>query len=242
VACWLVVGLALDRGAGLERQWAVGAATWLLLAGLLAAEDRGTRAQVAVAVVLATALEYVLSPTLGFYVYRLQNVPAYVPPGHGLVYLAAVALARRGAGAPAARPLAAAALAAGAAWAAWGVGWAARPDALGALLYLVFAASVLAGRAPLVYAAAFALTGALELLGTAAGAWTWAPRDPSGYLPAGNPPSGVAGAYCLLDALALAGGPVALRFAARLSERLAGPLAAARAAVAPGAGGAAGPP
>jgi hypothetical protein len=78
----------------------VGAATWLVLVALLAGEDRATRAQVAVAVTLATGLEYLLSVVLGFYDYRLHNVPAYVPPGHGLVYLAAIALARRAAALP----------------------------------------------------------------------------------------------------------------------------------------------
>ena len=40
----------------------------------------------------ATAVEYAASPGLGVYVYRLDNVPAFVPPGHGLVYLSAYAL------------------------------------------------------------------------------------------------------------------------------------------------------
>ena len=63
----------------------------------LAATDAVTFAQVAVVVAFATAIEYLCSPLLGIYTYRLHNVPAFVPPGHGLVYLAALALEMGGA-------------------------------------------------------------------------------------------------------------------------------------------------
>ena len=59
------------------------------------------RAQTAVVVVFATVVEYVFSPTLEVYTYRFDNVPAFVPPGHGLVYLSAFATRSRGAGAAA---------------------------------------------------------------------------------------------------------------------------------------------
>ena len=45
-------------------------------------------------VVFATMVEYTCSPLLEVYLYRFHNVPAYVPPGHGLVYLAALAIGR----------------------------------------------------------------------------------------------------------------------------------------------------
>ena len=53
------------------------------------------------------------------------------------------------------------------------------PDTLGALLFLSFAAFILRGRTPGVYAAAFVLTAALELYGTRLGTWAWAPHDPT---------------------------------------------------------------
>ena len=76
--------------AGIGRQRLIGAATWLLLIVLVRREPRVIQAQVATLVVLATLLEYSASPLLGLYTYRLHNVPSFVPPGHGLVYLAAV--------------------------------------------------------------------------------------------------------------------------------------------------------
>src|SRR5204863_6523983 len=93
VIVWVGVVLPLDN-AGTVRQLWLGAVTTALLVSLLWFESATTRAQVAVVVVFATVVEYTFSAGLGVYVYRLDQVPAYVPPGHGLVYLAALALGR----------------------------------------------------------------------------------------------------------------------------------------------------
>ena len=211
VMVWIAAGLALDATAGLPMQRAIGVATWVLLFALLRGERAAERWQVAAAVAIATAGEYVLSAALHLYEYRLTNLPAFVPPGHGLVYLAALALARSWPAVRHARALVRLSVALGAAWALWGVAVAPRPDALGLLLFLVFAGFAVAGRAPLVYVAAFLLTTYLELVGTTVGSWTWAARGAGGLLSIGNPPSGVPGVYCVLDALALASGPAAWR-------------------------------
>jgi hypothetical protein len=219
VVGWLALGLALDDG-GVARQRLIGVATWILLLALVRRETRATQVQVATLVVLATLLEYSASPLLGLYTYRLENVPAFVPPGHGLVYLAAVLVGtseavRR-------RPLIPLlTLAVATAWAIGGLVLPARPDMLGAVLFLSFAAFALRGRTPGVYAAAFALTAALELYGTRLGTWAWAPHDPTGLLSAANPPSGIPGGYCWLDfwALALAPHAHALLTRARLGLR-----------------------
>jgi hypothetical protein len=60
------------------------------------------------------------------------------------------------------------------------------------------------------YLAAFFITTWLELIGTAVGTWKWAAIDPVLGLPQGNPPSGVAAWYCLVDAVAISGAPVIL--------------------------------
>ena len=52
------------------------------------------RIQVVGVIIVATCVEYTASPFLGYYTYRLHNVPSYVPPGHGLVYLAALSIGR----------------------------------------------------------------------------------------------------------------------------------------------------
>jgi hypothetical protein len=53
----------------------------------------------------------------------------------------------------------------------------------------------------MVYAASFFVAVELELLGTGFGNWAWAAAAPVIHLPAGNPPSVIAGGYCVLDAV-----------------------------------------
>jgi len=196
---WIPVVLLADGSAGIGVQRALGAATWLLLVALLWRERRSVRIQVGAVVVAATMLEYSASPLLGLYTYRLHNVPSFVPPGHGLVYLAALtaagAMGTNRAGVWFPRTV----LVVAAGWAVWGVTLSSRPDTGGALLYLFLAAFILRGRAPLVYAAAFVVTAYLEIIGTHVGNWAWAGHDFVGVTTLGNPPSGIAGGYCFLD-------------------------------------------
>lgn len=226
VVVWLALGLALDDGGGIGRQRVIGAATWLLLLALVRGRPRAVQIQVATLVVLATLLEYSASPLLGLYTYRLHNVPAFVPPGHGLVYLAAVLVGRS----PAVtrRPwIPWLVLAIATAWAAGGLLLPRHPDTLGFVLYVSFAAFILRGRTPGVYAAAFALTAALELYGTHLGTWAWAPADPTGVLRAANPPSGIPGGYCWLDFYALTLAPLVYAALLRMRVRILKPAPAA---------------
>src|SRR4051794_33453143 len=177
VAVWIVAVLLLDARADLWQQRALGAGTWLLLIAVLRGQDRRTRAQVAVVVAFATAVEYTFAPLLGVYTYRLHNVPAFVPPGHGLVYLAALAMGRSALFVVARRPVVIGTLAVGGAWSAYGLLLAGRQDALGAIWFCCLVAFLLRGRAPLVYSGAFLITTYLELLGTSMGTWAWSTHD-----------------------------------------------------------------
>ncbi len=204
VSAWLGALLLMDVGVGIWGQRALGLATWIVLVALLRGESRSVRVQVAGVVVAATALEYTASPLLGLYTYRLHNVPAFVPPGHGLVYLAALTIGGAVGRVRIGRFVPWAVLAVGGGWALWGITVAARPDAGGGLLFACLAVFLLRGRAPLVYAGAFLVTSYLELLGTSLGNWAWAPHDFLGVTSLGNPPSGISGAYCVLDAIGMA--------------------------------------
>jgi hypothetical protein len=196
---WIAVVLLADRGVGIWEQRGLGICTWLLLAALLMGESRSVRLQVGAVIVAATMLEYTASPLLGLYTYRLHNVPSFVPPGHGLVYLAALTIGGGVAGTRFGVWFPRAVLLAGGAWAFWGLFLSSRPDAGGAILYVFLAGFILRGRAPLVYAAAFVVTAYLEIVGTNVGTWAWAHHGPLGYVSLGNPPSGIAGGYCFLD-------------------------------------------
>ena len=212
VVVWIVAVLLLDRSAALWQQHLLGLGTWLVLLAVLRVQDRATRVQVAVVVAFATVVELVFAGWLGVYVYRLDNVPAFVPPGHGLVYLAALSIGRSAWAHAHARVLLRSTLVAGGAWALWGVTLADRPDALGAFWYGCLLLFAWRGRSPLLYAGAFLVVSGLELLGTSLGTWTWGPVDPvTGWISIGNPPSGIAGGYAWFDAAALYATPRLLR-------------------------------
>jgi hypothetical protein len=216
VFTFLCVAICLisDADASLEKQNALGVCGWVFLLGWLLGENREIRLQVVIAVIFATIGEHFASPFMGGYTYRFENVPAYVPPGHGMVYLTAVALGRSGLFLRYARQIASFVVLVCGAWSVWGIsGYAAQGDSVGALLYCVFLAYLFKGRSPMVYLAAFFITTWLELIGTAVGTWTWAAIDPVLGLPQGNPPSGVAAWYCLVDAVAMGGAAPMLRAA-----------------------------
>ena len=203
VAVWVAVVLGLDTVASLGQQRLLGLGTWVLLLVVLRGEDRATRVQVAVVVAYATLVEYVFAGALGVYVYRLENVPAFVPPGHGLVYLAAFAIGRSAWAHRHARALVSTALVLCGAWALWGVTLSPQPDALGAFWFGCLALFAWKGRSPLLYAGAFFVVSYLEVVGTSLGTWEWQTTDPTGLISIGNPPSGIAGGYAWFDAAAL---------------------------------------
>ncbi|MBK8815422.1 MAG: hypothetical protein IPN42_07930 [Methylococcaceae bacterium] len=202
----VAICLLTDSHAAIEKQNALGVCAWVFLIGLLLGETFEVRVQVSIAILFATAGEHFASPYMEGYIYRFHNVPTYVPPGHGMVYLTAVALARSGLFQRYAREIATFVVIVCGLWSLWGVsGIPDHGDAVGALLFCVFLAYLFKGRSPMVYLAAFFITTWLELIGTAVGTWSWSPIDPVLNLPQGNPPSGVAAWYCLVDAVALGG-------------------------------------
>ncbi len=206
--------LTIDGFAPKGMQYALAFFGWLFLIGFLRGECKYVRTQVAVAVMFAVVGEYFASVYMKGYIYRFENVPTYVPAGHGLVYLTAVALGRSGFFMQHARRIAIFVVAIGALWALWGISpWSQRVDIIGALLFCVFLLYLFKGRSPMVYLGAFFITSWLEIVGTTAGTWAWAQIDPASTLSQGNPPSGVAAWYCLVDAVAIAGaGPVLQAF------------------------------
>jgi hypothetical protein len=209
---WIPVTLWLDRSANLAGQLALGAVTWALLLWWLSHETRLVRAQTGVVVAVAAVVELVFSGWLGVYVYRLEHVPAYVFPGHGLVYLAALTMGRllvvRRHASLAVR---ATAVVAGA-WALWGLLLSPRHDVLGFLWYLCLLGFLRWGRSTLLYVGAFVVVSYLELLGTRWGVWEWQPYDTiMGWVPMGNPPSVAAGGYGWFDLYAVLLAPSLVR-------------------------------
>ncbi|ABB75945.1 hypothetical protein [Nitrosospira multiformis] len=219
----VAISLNLDATGSLAQQNFMGLIAWTFLFGLLIGENKEVRMQVIIAVAFATAGEHFASIYMQGYTYRFGNVPAYVPPGHGMVYLTAVALARSGLFLRHSRKIAAFVVLTCGLWSLWGIsGYPEQGDQVGALLFCVFLIYLFKGRSPMVYLAAFFITTWLELIGTAVGTWKWATIEPVLSLSQGNPPSGVAAWYCLVDAVAIGGAPVLLRVFTKSGEWIRG--------------------
>jgi hypothetical protein len=222
VLAWLPIVLGLDQDASLTQQRLLGAATWAILVGFGWRERPLVRAQVAVVVLFATAVEYTFSALLHVYTYRLDNVPAFVPPGHGLVYLVALCLGRSRWFRAHERTLVAATVLVGGGYSGWGLLVSDRPDLLGAFWFVCLVGFLRWGRSALLYVGAFIVVTFLELLGTRFGTWRWQEIDPTGLVTIGNPPSGAAGGYGWFDLAAVLAAPAILQCQARTIAALPG--------------------
>ncbi len=210
---YLALLLALDHYASYPEQLALGVLTFAVLGAALLRVSPERRAQTLAVVVFATIGEVTGSLIWGVYTYRLHNLPLFVPPAHGLVYLTGLSVAvlfhrhRRWL-----------IWTAGLAAATWGVlGLTVLPHrdvagAIGVPLLLLF---LLRSRNRAVYAGVFLVVASLELYGTAIGTWRWAHELPGLGIPDGNPPSGVASGYVWFDVMALLTAPLALKLVRR---------------------------
>jgi hypothetical protein len=209
-AAYLAALLALDHFASYPEQLLLGVLTWGVLFGALARVPLERRAQALGVVCFATIGEVTGSLIWGVYHYRLHNLPLFVPPAHGLVYLTGLSVAA--AFGRHTRALVAAAAVAAATWGLLGLVVLPRRDVAGAVgvpLLLVF---LWRGRNRAIYAGVFLVVASLELYGTAIGTWQWARELPGLGIANGNPPSGVASGYVWFDVMALLTAPLAVSF------------------------------
>ena len=201
VGAWTAGGLWADRHVGGSGQLALGVFTVGVLAALLALHPPRVRCQTLAVVAIATVGEIVGSIVWGVYTYRLDNLPAFVPPGHGLVYLCGLSLAALAARRP--HVLLGTAVAGASLWAALGLLILPTTDVSGAIGCTLLVLVLLSTRRP-VYAGVFLVVAGLEIYGTAIGTWTWEGVVPGLGIPQGNPPSGAASGYVVFDVLAIA--------------------------------------
>lgn len=213
---FIAVLLAVDTQVDAREQLLLGLAAWIALAVALRGVAPLLRAQALVVVVVATCAEIVGSIIWGVYTYRLENLPSFVPPAHGLVYLAGTALATAASNRLLQGWLVRVTLVAVLAWGVAGVTVLPRFDVGGAIGAALLAVYLVRGRAPEIYAGVFLVVAWLELYGTAIGTWEWAAVIPGTGIPQGNPPSGVASGYVWFDIVALALAPWLIRTAARI--------------------------
>jgi hypothetical protein len=211
---YLAALLALDTQVSFDGQLALGALTFAVLALALRPLAPLVRAQAVGVVLFATVGEVTGSLLWGVYHYRLHNLPLFIPPAHGLVYLSGIALSRS----LRARAVVWAAAVGAAAWGIAGVTVLPRLDVAGALGVPLLLLCLWRSRSGAAYAGVFLVVAALELYGTAIGTWRWAANLPGLGIPDGNPPSGVASGYVWFDVMALLVAPWLLALTWRASR------------------------
>jgi len=196
---YLAALLAVDTQVGRHGQVALGLVTCVVLVAALVPLTPLARAQALGVVLFATIGEVTGSLVWGVYRYRLHNLPLFIPPAHGIVYLSGLALV----GVVRPRLLVGVAAVGAAAWGLAGVTVLPRLDVAGALGVPLLCLFLWRSRARAAYAGVFLVVGALELYGTSIGTWRWAVSVPGLSIAQGNPPSGVASGYVFFDVMAL---------------------------------------
>jgi hypothetical protein len=195
--------------------WVLAAMAWIVILGVLPELPPRRRAALLCFLPLITIAELMLSHVLGWYAYRIGHVPAWIPPAHGIVFI--TALRTIDTTWPSTRALA---WAAATGQALYGLGaLLLADDVLGALFGIVFVIGmiVLPPEGKRFYAGLGITVAYLELVGTAAGTWSWAATEFG--LSEMNPPSGAVGGYSLVDGAAFLLAGFALWLGARLRQR-----------------------
>jgi hypothetical protein len=221
VAIAIPLGCAIDTQLALteREQWALAAVVWLVLVSVLLELPRRRQLMVVCFLPMITLAEYVLSERLGWYVYRLENIPPWIIPAHGIVFVTALRVVDTTS--VSTRTLA---WCAASAQALYGlVNLIVSGDQVGALLSVLYVIGmiVLPDEGKRFYAGLGLVVAYLEIVGSALGVWAWSPEI-FGALSETNPPSGAVGGYAMVD-----GGAVLLAaYAARLVPRLRVPMRA----------------
>lgn len=202
------IALGADvRTSSVWQQHLLGVGAWIILFAATRFSPTTERRQVWIMVAVSTCVEVWSSVVWGIYRYRYHNVPMFVPPGHGLVYLFALRAARTPLLLKHGKWAKNASLAVATGWMLFGLTveplFLHRLDVTGALFWPLFIWFMRKPSAP-IYAAAFFITSYLELFGTNFGNWTWQVLAPVSHIPSGNPPSVISAGYCVMDFTSIA--------------------------------------
>jgi hypothetical protein len=201
VPALVAVMLAVDHYVDLVGQLGLGVLAFAILAGVCTRLESRLRMICALIVVVATCGEVLASLVWGLYTYRLENVPLFVPPGHALVYLGGLAVANLFVGRE--RLLVWFAVTFVSVWALLGAFVLPRRDLGGAAAAVLLVLVLLRRSRAHLFAGVFVVVAFLELYGTAIGTWAWAREVPTLGIAQGNPPSGAAVGYVVMEATAV---------------------------------------
>lgn len=176
--------------------------SWLLV-GALSTRSRHDQVLLALFVAIATCFEIMGSLVLQWYTYRLHNIPLWIPPGHGVIFLSAILWSRHMFACKQTSLLKHLVSAGAILYGIYGL-LSPRHDIAGAVfggLFLVWLWGISADKTRF-YTALWVAVCYLEICGVALGTWSWANNMPLTGLSQGNPPSGIVGAYGGFDLVA----------------------------------------
>ncbi len=218
-----MVGLWVDSFTNLPAQVLLSVVPWVVLVIVTVPLSLEDRTRVAVVVVAATMGEIVGSIIWGLYIYRLDNLPLFVPAGHGLVYIAGWRISQLDLVARHRAWFVRAMIGLIALWGLVGLtGILGRYDVAGAFGCVVVIAFLLVSRDAAVIAGVFVVVAVLEIYGVWIGTWSWVPVVPGLGVPMGNPPSGAVSGYVGFDLTGVLLGPLIARWLERRADRRAG--------------------
>ncbi len=196
---WLIA-LRLDIGTDALGQFFLSLTAWAFLLFSLRFSPWSERGQVVTMIGVATCGEVFGSLILGAYTYRLDNLPIFVPPGHGLFYLYALRASELPLFQRHTQSLRWCAFFGSTALLLPGLMVPTHPDLFGLITWLGFIICLMRSASPM-YSISFALTMALEYYGTGLGNWRWAAELPIIGIPSANPPACIGVGYCVMDAI-----------------------------------------
>lgn len=220
-ALYIFAVLWIDATASRATQHVLGGATFAFLLLASRMHTARERREMWLCVAFSTFMELLCTQLWGLYHYRLGNVPLYVPPGHGLIYLIAVGAARERITPATRKRWVGSALVVATGWAVAGLtilrGRTGRVDVHGAIYLPGWVYFLLRSPHAIGYIATFAIVAWIELVGVYLGTWHWSAVVPGLGISSGDPPSLIAGGYCFFAVVAQA-----------LSRRLGGGAVRAR--------------
>lgn len=193
----------VDKHLNLYTQWALAAVGWWLLLVGLKSQSTMVKLLLIALVALATFFEFNFSLVLHWYRYRLGNVPPWIPPGHGLIFLSAILWSRNRFAVRHTEMVRILVTIGAVVYSSWGL-LSHRHDVVGSMYMMVFLIWLwfIGKQKGRFYAMMFLLVCYLEICGVTLGAWKWSVYFPHSALHEGNPPSGIVGGYGIMDLLA----------------------------------------
>lgn len=191
---------SMDRYTNLHGQWLLSVPVWGALLATLYFRPPAVRAATLGVLVIATIGECCFSLWWHFYIYRMHNLPLFIPAGHAGLYLAALSMADSRISRRFPLGFCAGAVVIGGVWAILGLTVLPQKDLMGYLGHLWWLTFLWWGRLPQAVAGVFYMVTYIEIFGVYEQVWRWQPHAWGiDFLTLGQPPVGATMFYVIFE-------------------------------------------